>query len=111
MVMCITTSNPVCLIAGSVGYPLRRLMLWAVIGTSVRLLAVMWVGDIFSDAISTFTGWVVDHRVPVVLLSVTVVVVGLLWQRRRGTSALDELQSLEDAVEDAVAERGEGPAS
>jgi len=99
MVMIITTSNPVCLLAGSVGYPLARLMLWALIGTTVRLVAVIVVGDIFSEAISTFTDWVVDHRVPVVLLSITVVLGGLLWQRRRGTSALDELHSLEEAVE------------
>lgn len=109
IVMCITTSNPVCLLAGSVGYPLARLMIWAVIGTTVRLVAVMVVGDIFSDAISAFTGWVVDHRVPVVLLSITVVVVGLWWQRRRGTSALDDLVSLEDAVEDAIDHRQPEP--
>jgi hypothetical protein len=107
ILMCITTSNPVCLLAGSVGYPLRRLMLWAVIGTSVRLIAVMAVGDIFSETISSFTGWVVDHRVPVVAASITVVVAVVAWQRWRGTSALDELASLEDAVDDAVAERGQ----
>lgn len=111
MVMCITTSNPVCLLAGSVGYPLVRLMIWAVVGTTVRLVAVIIVGDIFSEAISAFTGWVVDHRVPVVLASITVVVGVLLWQRQRGTSPLDELQSLEDAVEDAVIERNEGAPS
>ncbi len=101
MVMIITTSNPVCLLAGSVGYPLIRLMLWAVIGTLIRLGAVVIFGDIFSDTISAFTEWVVEHRIPVVIASVTVVVGGLWWQRRRGTFALDELQAFEDAVEDA----------
>jgi membrane protein DedA with SNARE-associated domain len=104
IVMCITTSNPVCLLAGSVGYPLARLMIWAVVGTTIRLLAVVIVGDVFSEAISAFTDWVVDHRVPVVLASIAVVVALVAWQRRRGISPLDELQSFEDAVEDAAEE-------
>lgn len=107
MLMCITTSNPVCLLAGSVGYPLVRLMVWAVVGTTIRLLAVVIVGDIFSDAISSFTSWVVDHRVPVVIASITVVVGLIFWERKRGISPLDELQSLEDAVEGAAEESAE----
>ncbi|WP_421119615.1 hypothetical protein ACE2AJ_19970 [Aquihabitans daechungensis] len=113
MIMIVTTSNPVCLLAGSVGYPLAWLMLWAVIGTLIRLYAVDVVGGALTDQISWFVDWVVDHRVSVVAASITVVVVGLWWQRRRGTSPLDELQSLEDAVEDSSLERGlehdEGP--
>ena len=101
MLMCITTSNPVCLLAGSVGYPLLRLMIWAVIGTTVRLVALIIVGDIFSEAISAFIDWVVDHRIPILLLSATVVLGGIWWQRRRGISPLDELAALEDAIETA----------
>jgi len=115
MIMIVTTSNPVCLLAGSVGYSLGWLMVWAVIGTLIRLYAVDVVGGALSDQIGWFVDWVVDHRIAVVAASITVVVVGLWWQRRRGTSALDELQSLEDAVEDSVEERGleydEGPAA
>ena len=105
--MVITTSNPVCLLAGSVGYPLIRLMLWATIGTTVRLVAVVIVGDIFSEAISAFTGWVVDHRVPVVLASHGRRAGRAWWQRRRGTSSLDELASLEDAVDEAIDDQAE----
>ncbi|MGN6695432.1 MAG: hypothetical protein ACTHN0_14745 [Aquihabitans sp.] len=108
IVMIITTSNPVCLLAGSVGYPLAMLMLWALIGTTVRLVAVIIVGDVFSEAISSFTDWVVDHRVPVVLASITVVVALVLWQRKRGISPLDELHSLEEAVDGAVDDAVDG---
>lgn len=110
VIMIITTSNPICLLAGSVGYPLAWLMVWAVIGTLIRLYAVDVVGGALSEQISWFVDWVVDHRVLVVAMSITVVVTAVLLQRRRGTSALDELQSLEDAVEDAVEHRdGGGP--
>ncbi|MCU1368818.1 MAG: hypothetical protein JWO77_12 [Ilumatobacteraceae bacterium] len=108
MVMCITTSNPVCLLAGSVGYPLIRLMIWAVIGTTIRLVAVIIVGDIFSDAISAFISWVVDHRVPILLLSAAVVLGGIWWRRRRGISPLDELAALEGEIETSDGE-GDAP--
>jgi membrane protein DedA with SNARE-associated domain len=108
VIMIITTSNPVCLLAGSVGYPLAWLMAWAVIGTLIRLWAVDVVGGALSDQIAWFIEWVADHRVPVVLASITVVLVGIWWQRRRGLSPLDELQSLEDAVEASAAETAEG---
>lgn len=110
MVMVITTSNPVCLVAGSVGYPLGMLMLWAVIGTSIRLVAVIVVGDIFSSAISSFIDWVVVHRVPVVVASVVVVAGIVAWQQVRGTSPLDELHSLGESLDEEIAERGEDPA-
>jgi hypothetical protein len=39
----------------------------------------------------------------VVALSATIVLVGIWWQRRQGTSPLDELHSLEEGVEDTAA--------
>ncbi|WP_426572458.1 hypothetical protein [Aquihabitans sp. McL0605] len=104
IIMLITTSNPICLLAGSVGYPLIWLMVWALIGTTVRLMAVDFVGGALSDQIDWFVSWVVDHRVLVVALSITVVLVGVWWQRRQGTSPLDELASLEEGVEETAEE-------
>jgi membrane protein DedA with SNARE-associated domain len=113
LIMMVTTANPVCLLAGSVGYSLGWLMVWAVAGTLIRLYAIDVVGGALSDQISWFVDWVVDHRVAVVAASITIVAFGLWWQRRRGTSALDDLVSLEHAVEDAVEarelEHEEGP--
>ena len=69
----------------------------------IRLLAVDLVGSALSDQIDWFIDWVVDHRVVVVALSATIVLVGIWWQRRQGTSPLDELHSLEEGVEDTAA--------
>lgn len=101
MIMLVTTSNPVCLLAGSVGYPLAWLMVWALLGTLVRLWAIDVVGGALSDQITWFTEWVVAHRVEVVAVSVTLVLVGIWWQRRHRSSELDELVSLEHAIEEA----------
>jgi membrane protein DedA with SNARE-associated domain len=103
IIMLVSTSNPICLLAGSVGYPLGWLLVWAVTGTMIRLLAVDLVGSALSDQIDWFIDWVVDHRVVVVALSATIVLVGIWWQRRQGTSPLDELHSLEEGVEDTAA--------
>ena len=110
MIMLVTTINPVCLLAGSVGYPLAWLMVWATIGTIVRLVAIDLLGDVLSSQIDWFSDWVAAHRIEVVAVSITVVLAGIWWQRRHGTSELDELASLEHAIEDAV-EADEGSAS
>lgn len=102
----ITSNNVMCLLAGSTGFSLGWFMVLAVVGTLVRLWLISVVGDVFSDVIEDIVAFVGDHRVPVLVLSVAVVVGGLWWQRRAGTSPLDELQSLEDALEaDLAADR------
>jgi len=103
-IMLVTTTNAVCLLAGSVGYPLAGLLAYAVIGTLIRLVLIDLLGRVLSDQIDWFIGWVIDHRIQVIIASIVVVVVGIAWQRRHGGSALDELASLEDAVEHEVAD-------
>lgn len=95
----ITSNNLMCLLAGSTGFSLAWFMVLAVLGTLVRLWLIAVVGDVFSDVIDDVIGFVGDHRATVLVLSVAVVVGGLWWQRRSGTSQLDDLQSLEDALE------------
>ena len=99
VIIAITSNNVVCLLAGSAGFSLGWFMVLAVAGTLVRLWAIAVVGDVFSDAIDAVIGFVVDHRIPIVVLSVTVVVGGLLLERRSGRTQLDELRSLEHEVE------------
>jgi len=100
IVIAITSNNVVCLLAGSAGFSLGWFMALAVAGTLVRLWIFALVGDVFSRSIEDVVGFVGDHRPVVVAASLTVVVVGLWWQHRTGSSSLDELASLEDAVDD-----------
>ena len=99
-IIAITSNNVVCLLAGSAGFSLAWFLVLAVVGTLVRLWLIAVVGDVFSDAIDSVIAFVGDHRIAVVGLSITVVVVGLLLERRRGTSELDELLALEHEVEE-----------
>ncbi len=100
IVIAITSNNVVCLLAGAGGFSLGWFMVLAVIGTLVRLFIFRQLGDVFSEPIDDLIGWVADHRPLVVALSVALVIGGLLVQHLRGRSSLDELASLEHAVED-----------
>lgn len=100
IVVAITSNNVVCLLAGAGGFSLGWFMVLAVLGTLARLWIFRQLGDVFSEYIDDLIGWVADHRPLVVAISVAVVVGGLAVQHLRGRSSLDELASLEHAVED-----------
>lgn len=100
IVIAITSNNVVCLLAGAGGFHLGWFMALAVIGTVAKLWVVDVVGATFTDEIDDVIGFVADHRAIVVAISVAVVAGGLAWQHRRGRSGLDELASLEHAMEE-----------
>lgn len=103
IVMLITTNNPVCLLAGSSGFPLGWFMLIAVVGTVIRLVIVDLVGSALSEPIDQFIDLVAANRGLVVAASIAVVLAGLWWERRRGGSDLDDLGQLERALEQEIA--------
>lgn len=100
----VTSNNLVCLVAGATGFSLGWFMVLAVAGTVVRLWMFAVVGDVFSRQIDALLGFVGDHRLPIVAASVAVVVVGLWWQHRSGSSELDDLADLEHTVEELDAD-------
>lgn len=100
LIVLITSSNPVCLMAGAAGFPLAGFLVLAVVGTVARLVVLDVVGDALAQPIDLVVDWVGDHRTLVVALSIAVVVGGLTWQHRHRRSGLDELRSLEQATDD-----------
>ncbi|MBX3287241.1 MAG: hypothetical protein R2746_01110 [Acidimicrobiales bacterium] len=99
-VIAVTSNNLVCLVAGATGFSLGWFMVLAVVGTLVRLWIFSVAGDVFSRQIDALIGFVGDHRAPIVAASIALVLAGLWWQHRSGGSELDDLASLEHAVED-----------
>ena len=112
-IVLVTSNNIVSLLAGSAGMHLGLYILLATVGTLVRLWLLDLIGEALTKPIDSIIAFVGHHRPAIVALSITVVVVGVLWQRRRGRSGLDELASLEAATDDAGAGAapGAGPAS
>lgn len=100
LIVLITSNNLVCLLCGSTGFPLVWFMVLAIGGTLVRLWLIDLLGEAFTKPIDQFVGWVGDHRLPIVIASITLVVVGIWWERRHGGSELDEFAALEHAMED-----------
>lgn len=99
-IVLVTSNNVVSLLAGSAGMHLGLYILLATIGTLGRLWLLDLLGEALTKPIDSLIGFVGDHRPAIVALSITIVVVGVLWQRRHGSSGLDELASLEAATED-----------
>ncbi len=79
-------NNPVCLIAGVVGFPVRRFIVLNVIGTVGRVLLMWWIGHLFSDQIESLLDVVARYQRWFLLGSVVLVVGYLAWQAigRRG---------------------------
>lgn len=106
VVIAVTSNGLVCLVAGATGFPLGWFLVLAIVGTVVRLWMLSVLGDVFSRQIDALIGFVGDHRLPIVAASITVVVLGLWWQHRSGSSELDNLADLEHAVEELDADGG-----
>ncbi len=96
----VTSNNVMCLLAGSTGFSLAWFLVLAVTGTVFRLWAVRLFGARFTGPIDDVVAFVGDHRIPILVASIAVVLGGLWWQHRAGRSQLDELADLERAVDE-----------
>jgi membrane protein DedA with SNARE-associated domain len=104
IVVLVTSTNVVCLLAGASGMPLLLFMALAVVGTLIRLVVIRLVGNVLEQPIDELISVIAANRVLVVVLSITVVIGSILWERRRGRSELGHLASLDEALHDADAE-------
>jgi membrane protein DedA with SNARE-associated domain len=95
-------SNPICLVAGA--SRMRPRVFWALnlFGIVARVLIMMWIGDVFSDAVGWLLDFIASYRIP--LTVVTVGLVGFTFWRetRAGTSKIQQLLELEDELEDEM---------
>lgn len=105
IVVIVTSSNPICLLAGASGMPVVLFTVLATIGTVGRLVIIRLAGDVLERPIDWLIDLIAAHRVLVVALSVAVVVGSILWERRRGRGQLEDLASLDEALDEADAER------
>jgi membrane protein DedA with SNARE-associated domain len=95
-----TTNIPVCLLAGAA--KMRRSWFWTlnVIGTVGRVLIMWYIGQTFQDVINTILGFVSDHRVPFLVVSVGFVAITMSREWRAGTSQAQALMELEHEIEE-----------
>jgi membrane protein DedA with SNARE-associated domain len=92
-------NNPICLFAGASGMPVAVFLALNVSGTFVRLYAIRVLGATFESPIDDLLGFFQDYRVPLLILSVSLVAVSLLLDRRKGGGEVEALRDLEDVEE------------
>ena len=90
----------VCTMAGATGMSVGLFAVLDVVGTVVGTLLVHRFGDIavVKDVTGPITHFLAAHRVPMLLLSVSLVVVTVYVQHRRGKTALDALSTAEEEL-------------
>ena len=101
----------ICLFAGAAGIPVAAFLAVNVSGTLVRLYLVRRFGDAFEGPIDDVVAWIGDHRVPLLVVTVGVVLLSLALEAKKGETEVTALAHLDDELEEAAAEnaaRAEG---
>jgi membrane protein DedA with SNARE-associated domain len=94
----IAPNNFICLFAGAAGMTPAVFLTLNVIGTAVRLYLIRLFGEAFESPISSVLDFIRDYRLPLTVLSVTLVVVTVVLDRRSGKGELEALTHLEDEL-------------
>jgi membrane protein DedA with SNARE-associated domain len=104
----IAPNNWICLLAGSAGMNPALFLVLNVSGTIARLVLIMFLGEAFETPINWVLGFISEYRVPLLILSVTVVGLTVWNESRKGTSEIEQLRRLEHELDEpATEERSE----
>jgi membrane protein DedA with SNARE-associated domain len=105
----IAPNNYICLFAGAAGMPIAAFLAVNVAGTVFRLWLVRQFGNLFDRPINALVGWIDDHRLPLVLLSIALVALSIVLEARRGETEVGSLTRLDDELEELDAEKVDEP--
>jgi membrane protein DedA with SNARE-associated domain len=100
----IAPNNYVCLFAGAAGMPLRAFFAVNIAGTIFRLWLVRTFGNVFEAPIDDLVGWIGDHRIPLLVLSIALVLLSIALEARKGETEVSSLAHLDDELEELDAE-------
>jgi membrane protein DedA with SNARE-associated domain len=100
----IAPNNWVCLLAGSAGMSPLLFLVLNVTGTITRLVLIMFLGEAFETPINWVLGFISEYRVPLLILSVTVVGLTVWNESRKGTSEIEQLRRLEQELDEPAPE-------
>ena len=110
----IAPNNFICLFAGAAGMPPAIFLTLNVVGTAVRLYLIRILGEAFEKPIEAVLGFIRDYRLPLTALSVSLVVITVILDRRSGKGELEAILDIEDELgveEDPVGDPPDGPAA
>lgn len=94
-------NNFICLFAGASGMSIATFVILNVTGTITRLYMIRVVGDLFAEPIENVIRFIQDYRLPLLVLSVSLVVLTVWNERRQGKGELGSLSQLKEELEAA----------
>lgn len=97
----IAPNNFICLFAGAAGMSVPTFFALNLGGTIVRLAIIRALGDVFAGPINDILHFIKHYRWPLFALTLSMVAISVLTERRRGTSELQSLTHLEDELQEA----------
>lgn len=95
----VAPNNVICLMAGAAGMSVVGFFVANLAGTLVRLYLIRRLGEAFEAPIDDLLGFLADYRIPLLVLSVTLVAATSLFEMRRGDSELEAALHLDDDLE------------
>jgi membrane protein DedA with SNARE-associated domain len=100
----IAPNNYICLFAGAAGMPLRAFFAVNIAGTLTRLWVIRLVGEAFESPLDSLVNWIGDHRIPLLIASVALVIASIALEARRGETEVESLARLDDELDEAADE-------
>lgn len=92
----IAPNNFICIFAGAASMPIPGFIAVNVAGTVARLYLLRVAGDVFSSPIDSVLDFFARYRLPLLAVSVGLVALTLLVDRRQGKSEIAALRELEE---------------
>ena len=93
-------NNYMCLVAGAAKMHPVKFAALNIVGTISRLLMIQVVGDVFSGPIDSILGFIANWRIPLLIISISLVAIFWISELRRGRKEIDAFRELEDAADE-----------
>jgi membrane protein DedA with SNARE-associated domain len=103
----VAPNNYICLFAGAAGMPLKAFFAVNVAGTVTRLYLIRRFGETFESPIDDVVEWIGDHRAPLLVVTVALVLISIALEVKRGETEVSSLAHLDDELEAAAKEKDE----
>ncbi len=94
----IAPNNFICLFAGAAGMTPAVFFTLNIVGTAVRLYLIRLLGEAFEKPIEAILDFIREYRLPLTALSLSLVVITVVLDRRSGKGELEAILDIEDEL-------------
>ena len=98
VLVAVAPNNFICLFAGAAGMAPAVFITLNVVGTIGRLYLIRVLGETFDAPLDDLLGFIRDYRLPLTILTVALVVLTVVMDRRAGKGEIEALTHIEDEL-------------